>query len=445
MRKRGRLGLRIYLFSLLCVGGAVALVLTMLAYVEPAMREPGESPSEEAMQMFEARGDAARLAQLIEAAARGNHELTVYATDGALIASTGSAPLPPLSPAQLAKLGQQGVLRLAKGQFANALLDDGRLVAYGEVALSPPPIPRSLLLGIVAVVSLALMGVSLLFARGLARPLGTLERAASAFGDGDLDARARLRGEDEIGAAGAAFDAMADRVTILMRSQQELMGNVAHELRTPIARIRVALELAGEGDAATAREVLADIDTDLGDLERLVDDVLTSVRLDLAQPLHRDPVAPGELLAAAADRVRAGRARNPVVVEPTGDLPDVLGDAALLRRVLSNLVDNAQKYSDAGTPITLRARVVGERVRLEVADRGIGIDAADLTAVFTPFFRSDRSRARATGGVGLGLAIARKIVVAHGGVIGVTSAPGAGTTVHVELPIAPTLRAAEAA
>lgn len=436
MRTRGRLGVRIYLFSLLCVGGAVALILMVLAYVEPAMRASGESPPEEAMQMFEARADAPRLAALIDAAARADHRVTVYAVDGTLIAASGP-PIAPLSAAQVAKLGQQGVLRLGKGQFANALLADGKLVAYGEVALAPPAIPRTLLLGVVAVVSLLLMGVSLLFARSLARPLRTLAHAASAFGAGDLDARTRLAGTDELGAAGAAFDGMADHLTTLMRSQQEMMGNVAHELRTPIARIRVALELAGEGDAATAREVLADIDADLGDLERLVDDVLTSVRLDLAAPLHRDPLPPAELLTAAAERARGGRPRNPILVDAPAGLPPITGDAALLRRVFGNLVDNAQKYSDAGTPITLRAGRVGDRVRFEVIDRGMGIDEADLASVFDPFFRTDRSRARATGGVGLGLSIARKIVVAHGGEIALTSRPGLGTTVTVALPIAP--------
>jgi signal transduction histidine kinase len=119
-------------------------------------------------------------------------------------------------------------------------------------------------------------------------------------------------------------------------------------------------------------------------------------------------------------------------------LPEVEADAALLRRLLGNLLDNAAKYSDAGTTVTVAARAVeaaaGGGVALEVRDQGIGVAAEDLPRLFTPFFRTDRSRARGTGGVGLGLALAKRIAEAHGGTIGAASAPGAGTTFRVTLP-----------
>jgi two-component system OmpR family sensor kinase len=111
-------------------------------------------------------------------------------------------------------------------------------------------------------------------------------------------------------------------------------------------------------------------------------------------------------------------------------------DPALLRRAVDNLLDNAGKYSEPGSPISLAAHRAGARVAIVVADRGIGIDEADREHLFTPFFRSDRSRARATGGFGLGLALARQIVLAHGGTISVASRVDEGTTVTLSLPVA---------
>jgi two-component system, OmpR family, sensor kinase len=117
-------------------------------------------------------------------------------------------------------------------------------------------------------------------------------------------------------------------------------------------------------------------------------------------------------------------------------LPALDADPALLRRVLDNLLDNARKYSDDGAPVTLTARARAGDLDVEVRDRGIGMEAADVARLFTPFFRTDASRARGTGGVGLGLALARRVVEAHGGRISAESAPGAGTRIRFSVPAA---------
>ena len=117
-----------------------------------------------------------------------------------------------------------------------------------------------------------------------------------------------------------------------------------------------------------------------------------------------------------------------------GALPVVSADRALLRRVLDNLIDNARKYSDEGQLITVRARAAEDGLEVEVRDRGIGVEPADLPRLFTPFFRTDRSRARGSGGVGLGLTLARRIVEAHGGTIAFESQIGIGSTVRIRLP-----------
>jgi signal transduction histidine kinase len=293
-----------------------------------------------------------------------------------------------------------------------------------------------------AAVLLALAIASIPLARGIAAPLERLTAAARALGSGDLSARSGIDRADEVGELSRAFDEMAERLERLVRSEKELLANVSHELRTPLARIRVAVELAAEGDLDRAHRYLGEMAADLGELGRLVDDILTAARLDLAAgksastelPLRREPVDASELLARAADRFRAAHPDRPFEVALAGPLPSLDGDPALLRRVLENLLDNAHKYSEAGAPVALSARAEGGALVVEVRDRGIGVDASDLPRLFTPFFRTDRSRARGTGGVGLGLALARRIVEAHGGRIAAESVPGQGTVVRFSVP-----------
>jgi signal transduction histidine kinase len=292
---------------------------------------------------------------------------------------------------------------------------------------------------------LVVVGVSSwLTARSLAKPLGKLAATATSFGAGELSARVGLSRSDELGDVAKAFDEMAERVTQSIRAERELLANVSHELRTPLQRIRIALDLAAEGDASTARESLREITEDLVELERIVDDVLTATRLSLREgaragaipPLRREPVELPALLAKAAGRFRGAHPeRRLEVASPPGNGPALEGDAVLLRRVVDNLLDNAHKYTeDPSRPIRLSCHVTGEQIVVEVVDEGIGIAKADLERVFEPFFRVDRSRTRATGGLGLGLVLSRRIVEAHHGTLTLESEPGKGTTARIELP-----------
>jgi two-component system OmpR family sensor kinase len=313
--------------------------------------------------------------------------------------------------------------------------------SYAVYRPAPPPPhePVLVILGI-ALVSTAI--ASLLLARSFVAPLLQLSAAARRFGAGDLAARARLTRRDEFGQLSEAFDDMAERTVLLVRSQQELLANVSHELRTPLARIRVALDLAKLGDADTAREALGEIAEDLVELERLVADVLQTARLDFAADqarpalprLHRDRFAAHALLDKAAERFRAHHPERQLEVLTEEPLPECLGDSVLLRRMLDNLLDNAQKYSSTESQVVVRARAEGEQLALSVEDHGVGIAPADLAHVTTPFFRADRSRTRRTGGLGLGLSLARRIVEAHAGTLTIESELGLGTKVRVVIP-----------
>jgi signal transduction histidine kinase len=242
-----------------------------------------------------------------------------------------------------------------------------------------------------------------------------------------------------------AFDEMAVRVLSLRRSEKELLANVSHELRTPLARIRMALDLVREGDTARAAGYVTDIEEDLEELERLLDDVMTAARLDLSRgatgdarpPLRRKLVSAGELLEAARARFEKRSPERQLRVRLDPGAPNIDADPNLLRRVLDNLLDNAAQFSEPGTAIDIEA-FAGEdgALVIDVKDHGIGIDPAELERIFEPFYRTDRSRARATGGVGLGLALARRIALAHDGAITAESALEKGSRFRVTIPAA---------
>jgi len=286
------------------------------------------------------------------------------------------------------------------------------------VALARPALILSLVLVLVAI-------ASALLARRISRPVERLTEAVRRLGAGDLAARVPIGGRsgaDELTELTRAFNDMADRIERLVAGQKELMANVSHELRSPLTRIRVALELLPRDGAADAR--LKDVEADLGELERLIEDVLTTSRLeatgvpprlglmdaravlmDVAERAAGDP-----RLAAGAVRVTAGPA-----IELTAD-------RALLRRALWNLVDNAAKYG--APPITLRAEQHGDHVALSVTDRGDGIAPVERERVLAPFYRLDKARTpgKASGGegssgFGLGLTLASRVAQVHHGAI----------------------------
>jgi signal transduction histidine kinase len=296
---------------------------------------------------------------------------------------------------------------------------------------------------------LLILGIgALLTARWIVRPLEDLARVARALGGGQLRARSGLKRRDEIGDLSRTFDEMGERIERLLLAEKELMANVSHELRTPLARLRVALDIAGESSTDLAnmgvvstREMSADLD----ELETLVDDILTATRLEIMRgtpaaahfELHPEDTACDAVCERAAARFRARHAERHLTVEIHPNLPPVRVDPVLFRRVVDNLLENADKYSpDPASAITLRAVRDADRVAFEVVDEGLGIPEDDLPHLFTPFFRGEKSRARGTGGVGLGLTLAKRIVDAHRGSIDVASAVGVGTTFRVLVPVA---------
>ncbi|MEO7731160.1 MAG: HAMP domain-containing sensor histidine kinase [Kofleriaceae bacterium] len=374
--------------------------------------------------------------------------MTVYRADGALIASSADPPLAPATAFELEALRAREMVsgrRLLVGALAA-----GAVEAYVVARMPSRLWPLHVFLLLATAILLALVFVAMPMARSIARPLEKLGALTRALGAGDLTVRAPVGRRDEIGMLGRAFNDMAAQIQRLRAAERQLLADVSHELRTPLARIRVVLDLASDADLEKVQRYHAEITTDLSELELLLDDIIVSSRLELGAsaeppaetwtlaqpPLRTRAMDLAELLDATTTRFRARWPNRRLVCEDAAPFA-ITGDPAILRRALDNLVDNARKYSPDDAPIELRVAGDPGGVRIEVIDHGAGIELADQPRVFTPFFRADRSRTRATGGVGLGLTLARRIVEAHGGTIGFASEPGRGSRFWFVLPVAP--------
>ncbi len=313
----------------------------------------------------------------------------------------------------------------------------------------------------IALAGLVLIGgIGYALVRGSLRPLEEVESTAEAIAAGDLSRRVPVRRPgSEVGRLANAFNVMVGRIENAFRASErseasargseermrQFVADASHELRTPLTSIRGYAELYRQGAVASPDEVasvLRRIEDQAARMGLLVDDLLLLARLDHQRPLERSPVDLGVLAvdavhdahAVAPDRV-VGLRLPPAQGEEPVAVP-VLGDAARLRQVVGNLVNNALTHTPPDTPIEVRLRTDGAEGVLEVADAGPGLPPEQAQRVFERFYRADPSRGRDSGGTGLGLAIVAALVAAHGGRVEVDTAINVGTTFRVLLPLA---------
>lgn len=315
--------------------------------------------------------------------------------------------------------------------------------AVGNVKVRSANLPRpppSAWLSTALVAALVLAVSSWLLSRSISKPLHRMAVTAGRLGNGDLAARVGdLHCSGEMKHLAQAFDTMAGRLQTLVTAHNELLANVSHELRTPLARARVALDLAREGSMVD-REAMAEITSDLDELEHLIAEVLTTARLSLAQgqasdALARLPKAPldlGAMAKEAAERFRRQYEQIPFEMQCIAGPLVIEAAEPLLRRALNNLLDNAAGHG-AGAAVKLTVAADGPWLSVEVADSGPGMRPEDAARAFEPFFRADPSRSKISG-LGLGLTLARRVAEAHGGTATLRSQLGAGTVVRMELP-----------
>lgn len=271
--------------------------------------------------------------------------------------------------------------------------------------------------------------------RRLTRRLEALKQGVEAFGAGALSRRVPEDGRDEVAALAASFNRSAGRIEALLRAHQSLLANASHELRSPLARLKMALAMLDEAPAAERAALQAEIRTNIGELDALVEEVLLASRLDAAAPDQAAAPEPVDLLGLAAEE--AAR----VGAEAGGDSVIVQGDERLLRRAIRNLLENARRYGGDAVQVQVgqeagaagAAGTAGEAV-VQVSDRGPGVPEAYRERIFEAFFRLP-GHAEREGGVGLGLALVRQIAQRHGGRVTCTARDGGGSVFSLRLPL----------
>ena len=282
-----------------------------------------------------------------------------------------------------------------------------------------------------------LLGVVL--AQNLTRPLRELTAATRAVARGDLAQEVPVRSQDELGTLAASFNQMSADLARVSAARRQMTADIAHDLRTPLSVILGYAESLKDGVLPPSAQIFDVVHAEALQLNRLIDDLRTLSLADAGElSLMVETTAPAEMLAhaAAAQQVQAEEKGVALVVEIAASAPEVEVDALRMDQVLTNLVSNALRFTPAGGTITLRAQSHAAGLRLSVSDTGSGIPPEALPHVFDRFFRGETSRRQDDGSEsGLGLAIARSIVLAHGGDLSVESPPGTGAIFHIDLPL----------
>lgn len=342
-----------------------------------------------------------------------NADITVRAEDGTLLANAGE-PLPMPPPERQ----RSGWLRPHGGPPLMTLhLADGRWV----IARWKHRRHAGGLLGALLLLAAALAIGAYPISRRITGRLERLQTRVDALGAGDLRARVEVEGGDEVADLARSFNRAADRIELLVNAQRNVLAGASHELRSPLTRIRMAIELMPVDDRP---ELRAQLRKDIGELDALIDEVLLASRLEtLQQPLQMEEVDLLALLAEEAARTGAQVAGEPAVIR---------GDPWLLRRLLRNLLENAKRYA-GGSEVEARVEHSARGgLTLSICDRGPGIPEAERERIFQPFYRPQGIR-EGDGGVGLGLALVREIAHRHQGDVRCVAREGGGSCFVVEL------------
>jgi two-component system OmpR family sensor kinase/two-component system sensor histidine kinase BaeS len=299
-------------------------------------------------------------------------------------------------------------------------------------------IRRNLLRAVLIACALT-VGIGALAGRALARPLGALADAAHAFSRRDWRHRAVVSGTKEIGDVALAFNSMAESLERADADRRNMTADIAHELRTPLTVIQGNLRAMLDGIYPLERHEISTVYDETRLLSRLVDD-LRELTLAEAGQLAMQPsrIDIGELLASTLEPLRllAEERGLRFVIGPVDAQLLASADAERVRQVLRNIVTNAFRHTPQGGQIDVSATREAQAVRIAVRDTGEGILSEDLPYIFDRFYRADKSRARASGGSGLGLPISKALIDAMGGTIGALSTPGTGSTFWFTLPVA---------
>jgi signal transduction histidine kinase len=413
---------RLYLQFYLTIVASLILVVVTAAVTFRLVAEM--TPAEHAFEMVGEiaaaaipSADAPRGAQqqaIERLSARLRVDLALFDVDRAPIAATGR-PLP--APGRF----NRGGWRYGPGGTTWSIrLPDGRWLVAGMPAQHwrQGLVLPAILGGIAVAVGLAALPVT----RRVTRRLEKLQASVESLGAGDLSARVTVQGRDEVARLAESFNRAAAQIESLVGAHKMLLANASHELRTPLTRIRLGVELLKQRDDPKRR---ADLEADITELDQLIDEILLASRLDAGAPL--DASEPVDLLALAAEEcARSG------ACSLTGDPVTVRGDPRLLRRMIRNLIVNAEQHGQP--PVEAEARPTGANAVFRICDRGPGVAEGERARLFLPFQRSGAADGRR--GTGLGLALVRQIAERHGGTVAYGPCEGRTSCFTVMLPLA---------
>jgi len=310
----------------------------------------------------------------------------------------------------------------------------GSLLSPADVNLRDSLDRLHMIAGAIAV-AIALLA-ALILAQTMSAPLRRIRAAAQRMERGDLEAELKPGGDAEVRAVGHALNRLGETLKHEDEMRRESVADLAHELRTPVSGIQSRIEAAQDGVLADQSANLEAMHAEALRLARLLDDLDKLAAAERPGLLiEKGPVDLAAIATLEADRAAPGFAAKGVELERDLAPAMIDGDPGGLAQIVSNLLSNALRYTEPRGRVVLRVTPDGQHALLEVSDTGIGIEADDLPHIFERFWRADRSRSRATGGTGIGLAIVRELVIAHEGRIDVDSVPGQGSRFRVSFPL----------
>jgi signal transduction histidine kinase len=417
-----RLYIRIYLALLLSLAvAAILFAVTWRMHPDPA--QVGQNLETFAEIAAETLPPASAPREAQQAALshwrpRMHSDLALYAANGDPIAAVGR-PLPPPDPAQTAsgwRGGHPPVFALK--------LPDGRWLLGQRIH---PPRRRPFgLLTMLGLIALAVGIGAYPIVRRLTARLERLQNSVEALGAGQFSTRVAVEGNDEVARLAEIFNRSAAQIEALVGAQKSLLANASHELRSPLARIRMAVELI---HGRSQPELKEELSRNIVELDQLIDEILLASRLDAVGDIPETDEAV-DLAALVAEECVPFGAR--LAAQPV----ETRGDPKLLRRMVRNLLENAKRYG-GGTPIDVALQAIApNRVQLEVCDRGGGVPPEQREKIFEPFYRLPGARER-DGSTGLGLSLVRQIARKHGGSAACLGRDGGGSCFRVTLPLRP--------
>ncbi len=420
MSKPRRIGILQRLYVRIYVALLVSLIVAACLFAMAAHSHPDsvaglDTMAEVAAEVLPAATapQAEQQAALTRWHKRVHANLALYTADGTLIAEVGRK-LPPPNPDKK----DSGVMLRHPSVFVLRLPD--QRVLLGQRASS-----HQASMGMAALVALIALAVAIgayPVVRRLTRRLESLQASVESLGAGQLGTRVDDRGNDEVAGLARSFNEAATRIEQLMQAQKNLLANASHELRSPLARIRMAAELMPEQGASAIRD---ELNTNIAELDQLIEELLLASRLDAAaaDTGKRDEMDVTGLVAEECARVDAQLHASPLAMQ---------GDARLIRRMVRNLLENAKRHG-GGSPVEVTLSGKDGMVEIDVADHGPGVPENQRELIFTPFYRLPGA-SEAAGGVGLGLSLVRQIARKHQGDVQCLPNEDGGCRFRVRLP-----------